>query len=68
MKCSAVFIKEPEESLNHLINIKKNIKIWKIGGYYYDTDCKITADRNFDSEYHHTLWVLSAWRAVEKTL
>ena len=29
---------------------------------------KITADRNFDSEYHHTIWVLSAWRAVEKTL
>ena len=23
-----------------MINIKKNIKIWKIGGYYYDTDCK----------------------------
>ena len=27
---------------------------------------KLLLDRNFDSEYHHTIWVLSAWRADRK--
>ena len=56
MRCSAGFIKEAEENLNHITKTGE----WKNkGGANYDFNSKIDLNRGTGIQYYYPIWILS---------
>ena len=65
MRCSAGFIKEAEENLNHITKTGE----WKNkGGANYDFNSKIDLNRGTGIQYYYPIWILSDRGKEQRTL